>query len=185
MAANRITVSLLVVPSGFVVPSRSMDIPLGQFPAGTYQVDVTKRSPSGASLGSLGSVTFSVAARSQSDPLWNNSDIWWNPSESGWGLTVVQHASGIFANWLVYGPDNKPIWYSMPGGQWTAPDQFRGMIYRTMGPYFGGPFDPSSVTVTLVGSAILDFDPNNYNVAAWTYTVDAITAVKLLRRMEF
>ena len=27
----------------------------------------------------------------------NYSDIWWNPNESGWGLTIADHETHIFA----------------------------------------------------------------------------------------
>jgi hypothetical protein len=185
MAGNKVSVSLLILPNnGFeLAPSPGVDLPIGQFPEGQYEVEVTKRSSSGATLGSVGNVAFTVAGRSQSDPLWDNSDIWWSPSESGWGLNIVQHSSGvIFATWLVYGPDNKPVWYVIPEGSWTSPSEYRGPIYRTSGPFFAGPFDPANVALTLVGSAIIGFDPFHYDRAGIAFTIDGITIVKQIRR---
>ncbi len=36
------------------------------------------------------------------------SDLWWNPNESGWGLSLSHHGDSLFAVWYTYGPDNRP-----------------------------------------------------------------------------
>jgi len=36
-------------------------------------------------------------------PTQNYSDLWWNPAESGWGISITQHNATIFAAWFVYG----------------------------------------------------------------------------------
>jgi hypothetical protein len=188
MAGNRITVSILVLPnSGFELqPSPPLDLPLGQFPGGSYEVEVLKRTATNPTAGSLGSATFAVTPRAATDPLWDNSDAWWNPAESGWGLYIQQRSTGsVFASWFVYGPDNKPVWYLLSGGAWTSPSEYRGPVYRTTGPWFGGAFDPALVTVTLVGSAILGFDPFHYDRATAVVTVDGVTIVKQIRRFDF
>ena len=43
MDANKISVSLLLTNNGTGLSSHSLDLPVGQFPAGTYQVEVTRR----------------------------------------------------------------------------------------------------------------------------------------------
>ena len=74
-------------------------------------------------------------------PLGNYTDQWWDPAEPGWGLAITQHVDGaIFAVGAVYGPDNKPIWYTLQPGSWTAYNTYSGPVYRTMGPYFGGSY---------------------------------------------
>ena len=42
----------------------------------------------------------------------DNSDLWGNPNESGWGLQLVQRADVIFATLFVYDTGHAPIWYS-------------------------------------------------------------------------
>jgi hypothetical protein len=39
------------------------------------------------------------------------SDQWWVPSEAGWGAAVVQQASTMFVNLMVYGAGGKPTWF--------------------------------------------------------------------------
>ena len=36
------------------------------------------------------------------------SDLWWIPSESGWGVQFVQEELTIFATMFVYGPNGQP-----------------------------------------------------------------------------
>jgi hypothetical protein len=72
-------------------------------------------------------VALALPAAAQSIPAANYSDIWWNPSESGWGVTFTQHPTSnqVFAVWYTYDPrapdaaspgNFKPLWLVMPGG---------------------------------------------------------------------
>jgi hypothetical protein len=188
MSGNTITVSLLTVGNnGFqLVPSLPLDLPIGQFPAGSYSVLVTRRSEGAGTAGSLGLATFNVSPRGRSDPLWNFTDLWWNPSESGWGINLVQHPSGvIFATWFVYGPDGKPIWYAIPDGDWVSPTEYRGVIYRTTGPFFGGPFSAAAVAVTPVGNATINFVFWDFESASFQFTIDGATVTKQIQRQSF
>src|SRR5207302_2831372 len=36
------------------------------------------------------------------------TDIWWNASESGWGLTLAQHGNNVFGVWFTYGAGGQP-----------------------------------------------------------------------------
>ena len=65
-----------------------------------------------------------LPAAAQSVPAANYSDMWWNPAESGWGISIAQHASTnqVFAVWYTYDPREpassgrfKPLWLVMPG----------------------------------------------------------------------
>lgn len=187
MANNRLTVTMVLNNNGFPnVNSPAIDIPLGQLPAGAYQLEVRRETDSGAPLSSLGEVSFTVAARRSDEPLWNNTDVWWNASESGWGISVVQHgARNIFGTLYIYDADGKPVWYVMPGGTWVSPSTFNGNLYRTSGPQFASTFDASKVTVTPVGSAILDFVPLNYDHASLVVTIDGKTLTKTIQRQSF
>ena len=187
MDGNVITVSVQLFNNGFGNPSQGMDLPLGEFPPGDYSVQLVRRLPDGSSAGTVGSGRFSVSARSADEPLWNNTDLWWNPAESGWGLSLTQHGSGIlFGAWFVYGADNKPIWYVMPNGAWATPTEYRGTVYRTTGPYLGtSTFDPTGVAVTVAGSATISFDPYDSTSATMVINVDGVTQTKSLRRQSF
>jgi photosystem II stability/assembly factor-like uncharacterized protein len=96
------------------------------------------------------------------------SDLWWNPAESGAGLTITQHASNNpFVVWYTYDATGAPVWRVVPGGTWDD-RAFSGDLYETTGPaYFGVPFDPARVASRKVGTATLRFDDESN--ATFTY----------------
>ena len=195
MNANRITVSLVRSQQATATqPSPRFDVPLGQFPAGAYQVDVRVESPEGATLRSVGSAFFSVASQGADDPVRNVTDLWWHPSESGWGLNLMQHPSGtVFATWFVYDGDKTPSWYVVPEGRWISGSTYSGPVYRTSGPNFcfdgevcpGLEFDPAAVTRTLVGEMSFSIDPSDYDRANVRFTINGRTLLRAVRRQGF
>jgi hypothetical protein len=106
----------------------------------------------------------------------DQSDLWFNASESGWGMQLVQRDNTIFATLFVYGPNNQPTWYvsTMQASSdltWTDP------LYSTTGPWFGTiPFNASSVTVAQVGS--MTWSAPFVNSGTVTYTVNGVTVTK-------
>ena len=38
------------------------------------------------------------------------SDLWWNPSESGWGVTIAHQQDVMFLTFFVYKDDRSPYW---------------------------------------------------------------------------
>ena len=77
--------------------------------------------------------------------------LWWNPTESGWGIQFVQQANTIFATMFVYDAANSPVWYTAtltPAGA----NVFRGDLHVTRGPWFGGTFSSSAVGYRVVGT---------------------------------
>ena len=182
MAGNKITVTLPLTGNNGL--PANLDWMLGAFPAGSYQVEVVKRSTAGA-VTSIAQASFTVLARAGNAPRTNYSDLWFNPAESGWGLNIQQHPSDkIFATWFVYGLDQSPMWYVIPDGTWTSDHEYTGTIYRTVGPFFENPtFDPALVNVIQVGTGKLTF--TKYNAAIFNYTIDRVSGQKALVRQGF
>jgi lysyl endopeptidase len=116
-------------------------------------------------------------------PTLNYSALWWNSAESGWGLSVTQHNSALFAAWFVYNSAGNPRWVVMPGGTWTSPTSIRGDVYATSGPASVNNFDPSLVSTTRVGSATLSFASAANGVL--TYTVDGVSGTKAITQQPF
>ena len=114
--------------------------------------------------------------------------LWYDPAQSGWGLTVVQQGGVAFAVLFVYDPSNHPAWYfasdlsaphldPLPPG----PIGIDGVLYRATGSWFGGPFDPHAMTITPVGSLSLQYaDPAGHSLQV-DYTIDGTTASKTLQ----
>jgi hypothetical protein len=70
-------------------------------------------------------------------------DLWWNPTESGWGLNITQQSDIVFATLFTYAEDQSPIWYVMSAGRRQPDGSFSGELYRVAS---GPPFNaqPSS-----------------------------------------
>jgi lysyl endopeptidase len=113
----------------------------------------------------------------------NFSDLWWNPAESGWGLSITQHDAMIFAAWYLYDDAGRPAWMVMPGGQWTSATTFTGDLYRASGPDPRAAFDPARVVRERVGVGSLSFDAPDR--ALWSYQVNGVAGSKQLQRQPF
>jgi len=119
----------------------------------------------------------------------NYSDIWWNPLESGWGVTIADHETNIFGVLYTYRTDNKPVWYTIPGGTFTQGRRlFTGDVYSTRGPSYTNPvFDSNLVTATKVGNASFDFTPSGLapGIALFSYTINGVSQTKQIQRQAF
>jgi hypothetical protein len=81
----------------------------------------------------------------------DQSDLYYIPAESGWGLQLVQRGSVIFATLFVYDSSGKPTWYTATM-DYTSNLSWTGVLYATTGTYFESTWEPSALTVTPVGS---------------------------------
>ena len=115
-------------------------------------------------------------------PLFDYTDLWWNPNESGWGFNIIQHPSNvIFGVIYTYAAPNRPMWYVLPGGVWTSSTTFTGKLYRVTGSPGNIAFKGGDVTE--VGNATLLF--GSANNASLTYSVDGVQVFKLIERQPF
>jgi hypothetical protein len=109
------------------------------------------------------------------------SDIWWKPTESGWGMQMVNTGTFVFATIYVYGPGGNPTWYT---GQLdktgAAQTTYSGPLFATTGPYFGGSFNPDAVNGRQVGT--MTFVLTTVTSGQLTYSVDGVVVVKSVER---
>ncbi len=108
------------------------------------------------------------------------TDTWWNPTESGWGMQVVQQVDVLFATIYVYDAQTSPDWYSAALAQ-NAAGTWKGDLYATHGPWFGGPFDPAAVTKRLVGELAVTFDASDRGTLV--YSVDGVIVQRPIERI--
>jgi hypothetical protein len=108
----------------------------------------------------------------------NYQALWWAApagSESGWGINLVHQGDTIFATWFTYAPDGSPFWMSVTADK-VGTRVYAGALYVTSGPPFGGPFDPTQVTRTALGSATFTFSDGNNGIFA--YSVSSLVKAK-------
>jgi len=54
-------------------------------------------------------LSFALPVAARAVPATDYTDMWWNPAESGWGLSFVQHTVGV-------GEERGPQGLRTPGG---------------------------------------------------------------------
>jgi hypothetical protein len=147
-----------------------------------------------------------LPAAAQSVPNADYTDMWWNPNESGWGISFMQRGSGnqAYATWYTYDPrevdpatgQHKPLWIVMTGGTWTAPNTITGRAYVLNGvPYFQG---GTNKTVRDVGSFTITFSSFSNGTFAYdiappqglsgddpAYNLPAMSGTRAITRFSF
>ena len=87
--------------------------------AGTYAVDTTK---------AMGPLT----------------GLWWNPQESGWGMTLTQQYGVVYMTFFTYDKHGLPTWYAVSCNIDNAAGSCAGNAYEFEGgaPMIGSWYDP-------------------------------------------
>jgi hypothetical protein len=107
----------------------------------------------------------------------DQSDLWYIPSESGWGIQLVQRGNIIFFTMFVYDPTGKPIWYVGTISPTANPVVWSGDVYLTSGSWFGAqPYNPALFGGRIVGT--LTWAPSSVTAGALNYSVDGIAVAK-------
>ncbi|HEX4332506.1 MAG TPA: cytochrome c [Usitatibacter sp.] len=115
-------------------------------------------------------------------PAFDYTDLWFNSAESGWGVNVVQHASGnVFAVIFTYDTPNRPLWLVMPGGTWTSSTVFTGSLYRVTGSPANAAFKAGSVFAE--GTATFTFTDASHGTLA--YTANGSQVTKAIEKQAF
>src|ERR1700693_5807527 len=123
-------------------------------------------------------LTFLLLTASAQAAAVDYTDIWYNPSESGWGVNVVQSDTFMFLTFFIYGADSKPTWFT---GQVTqdSSNNFNGTLYSTTGTYYILPWGGFSGGP--VGT--VSFQPLGPYTAQLVYTVNGVgTVSKTIQR---
>jgi hypothetical protein len=168
------------------------DFTLGRLPAGEYDVSLVVNPVPGSLAPSqlVGPIHVSVARLVPAGSLHPHddySDMWWNPREPGWALSVRQLSEKLFMVWATYDDAGKPAWLVVPGGSWGRDAgnilRFSGKVYRTRGSPWQLPFDASMSAFTPVGTA--EFAPLDASHGIFSYSVDGIPGSKMVERFRF
>ena len=112
----------------------------------------------------------------------DNTDIWYNPTEPGWGVNLVQSDNFIFATFFIYGQNGSPTWYTAQL-TWDGARMYTGGLYATTGTSFATPWQTGNLSVVQAGTA--SFEPSSLGAHRGTlaYTVnDVATVTKSIER---
>jgi len=105
------------------------------------------------------------------------TDLWYVPSEAGWGANVVQSDDFLFVTFFVYGGDVHPVWYTAQLQRDTSGDfdGYLGPLYSTTGTSPALPWDPQRLTTAITGTAA--FQPASSYAAVLSYTINGLPRV--------
>jgi hypothetical protein len=107
--------------------------------------------------------------------------LWWNPNESGWGMSITEHTGTIFSAIYTYDQSGAPTWYTIPNCPIAAGSSCSGALYKVTGgtnPVL--PWNGSGIVVSSAGSGTLAFtDANN---GTFNFTINGVTSSKAISR---
>ena len=112
----------------------------------------------------------------------NLTGLWWNPAESGWGITLDHQPKFLFATFFIYGQDGQPTWAVAQLDANAAGTGFSGKLYRVTGSAFDKPFVATSTQATEVGVASIGVTDTNH--ATLSYTLNGTTVSKSIERQS-
>ena len=116
----------------------------------------------------------------------NVTGMWWNPTESGWGINFNHQGNIVFASLFTYDGSGNPLWLVMSNGAKQADGKtFTGDLYQTTGSAFNAtPFTPITASnVTRVGTMSVAF--SSVSAATLTYSVKSIAVTKAIQPEVF
>jgi hypothetical protein len=141
---------------------------------GTYYVAVSHQDAQGT-----GPYTFKASLSTVTD---NYTDLWWNPSESGWGININHQGTTLFATLFTYDRDGTPMWLVMPSSARQPDGSWQGTLYRTTGPAFNAtPW--GAIQSTAVGTMRIAFA--SANSGTLSYSVNGTSVNKTIQRQVF
>ena len=113
----------------------------------------------------------SVTAFAQST---NQVGFWWNPAESGWGLSIQQQGTRTFAIWYTFSDQSVPVWHTLDcafAGTICAGDLTSGT---------GLPFAQivTSANPVITKSGMGSLTLTSSNRLNLTYTIGSVTQTK-------
>jgi hypothetical protein len=134
----------------------------------------------------LGNV-LSLPARAVSTST-DYSALWWNASESGWGMNVMQEEQVLFITLFIYGSTGAPTWYSaiasFASANGAGDRTYDGDLYSTTGtPFSTAPFNPGATMAQRVGS--IEFIGRADGTATVQYTAGSTTVSKTVVRQTW
>lgn len=127
-------------------------------------------------------ITQQIFAAGTSVSGFDYTDLWWNESESGWGVSLTQQFGTIFAAWYTYDAAGDPVWYvatncPVSGAGCT------GELYRVTG---GAPLTSAWKNVNpavVVGNVTFAFtDAAN---GTMNYTIDGVASSRAITRQVY
>ena len=128
-------------------------------------------------------ITRQVFAGSGATPAVDYTSLWWNASESGWGVALTQQFGTIFAAVYTYDATGKPIWYVASSCAVSGSGCVGDLYQVTGGTAPTDPWNGASKVVSKVGSVTFAFtDGSN---GTMSYTINGTAGSRVITKQLF
>jgi hypothetical protein len=152
----------------------------------SYRLGYSQFDPNGPSITTFGqkSLTPLIVNSGTSPSGLAVADMWWGgAAQNGWGISINQRSSEIFAAWFTYGIDRRPTWFIVTGSTWNA-NSLNSSIFRVTGsPWLGLAYDATRVETANMGPGTLGF--SDRALGTFLYNVGPASGGKVIMRQEF
>jgi hypothetical protein len=111
-------------------------------------------------------LTISMPAVAQ-----NYTGAWFDPAQSGQGVTLLQQGNDLAGAWYLYDQSGNGMWVTFVGE--LTGDSANVELFRFSGPALGQPWNELQVLANSVGNASLTF--SSPAAASFSYTLDGIS----------
>ncbi|MDP4028637.1 MAG: fibronectin type III domain-containing protein [Gallionella sp.] len=129
------------------------------------------------------SIARQVFATGLTAPVPDFSDLWWNPDESGWGVSLTQQYGTIFAVAYGYDANGKPIWYVASDCRVDG-NYCSGSLYQVKGGTVPTTtWDGTNLVVTTVG--FIEFVFDDASNGTMNYFINGVAGTKVITRQLF
>lgn len=131
-------------------------------------------------------LTRQPIATGANSPLADFTDLWWNPSEPGWGVGLIQQFGIVFATWYAYDDNGNPVWYVADKCPLTSSSpgyNCKSDLYATKGTSLIAAWDAANTAVSKVGTVTFTFsDSKNGQM---NYSINNVSGTRSIMRQEF
>jgi hypothetical protein len=112
----------------------------------------------------------------------NYQGLWWNASESGWGINLAHQGDQIYLTWYTYDASGDAAWLALLAAK-TPSGSYSGDIVevRASTPA-ANPFAPPTLPATVVGTGTLTF--SDASTGSFAYTAKGVTQTKSITRFD-
>jgi hypothetical protein len=110
------------------------------------------------------------------------SSLWWNASESGWGVAITQQYAVIFATMFTYDAGGNAIWYVAPNCP-VLGTACSSTLYQVAGGSAPTATWKGGIVATPVGSVSFSFTDSS--IGTMNVTINGVTTSKAIARQPF
>jgi len=115
-------------------------------------------------------------------PAIDYTDLWWNPGEDGWGISLTQQFGVIFAAWYTYDATGRAVWYVVPNCP-VINAGCKGDLYQVTG---GAPLTTAwKGTDQPIPVGEVTFAFSNTSNGTMTYKLNNLTSSRVVTRQAY